>query len=95
MAMALPSKPRTTVATPTATLMAELEALREENAALRKARESRLTLKVSAKGAVSLYGLGRWPVTLYAEQWNRVESLMPQITAFIREHAGELSVKGA
>ena len=48
---------------------AELEQLRKENAALRKQFASGIRLKVSEKGAVSVYGIRRFPVTLYREQW--------------------------
>ena len=56
----------------------ELERLRAENEALkaRKARTGSMSLKVSEKGAVSVYGLGRFPVTLYREQWDRLLALM-------------------
>ena len=53
-------------------LQAELEKLRAENAALKRSTSGGLSLKVSAKGALSVYGLGRFPVTLYKEQWNRL-----------------------
>ncbi len=56
-------------------------------------RDSRLTLKVSGKGAVSVYGIGRWPVTLYSEQWLRVLDYGDEIRRFIAEHKGELSYK--
>jgi len=46
-------------------------------------KKNTLTLKVSTKGAVSLYGLGRWPVTLYKGQFQRLLEHAPQITAFI------------
>jgi hypothetical protein len=74
-------------------LKAELERLRAENAAL-KARTARgVTLKVSEKGAVSVYGLGRFPVTLYKEQWGRLLDLAADIRAFIDEHQAELKAK--
>ena len=50
-------------------LKAELERLRNENAALKKGATSGVTMKVSEKGALSIYGMGRFPVTLYKEQW--------------------------
>jgi hypothetical protein len=50
-------------------LKAELERLRNENAALKKGASSGIRMKVSEKGAVSIYGMGRFPVTLYKEQW--------------------------
>ncbi len=74
-------------------VQAELERLRAENAAL-KARTSRgVSLKVSEKGAVSVYGLGRFPVTLYKEQWTKLLDMADEISAFITEHAGELKAK--
>ncbi|MGH7391788.1 MAG: hypothetical protein ACREM3_20385 [Candidatus Rokuibacteriota bacterium] len=72
-------------------LRAEVERLRAENEAL-KARRSG-SLRVSAKGAVSLYGLGRFPVTLYKEQWARLLDMAQEIRAFIREHESELKAK--
>ena len=59
----------------------------------RFARQSTLTLKVSKKGAVSVYGLGRWPVTLYREQMERFLALAPKIQSFMTLHARELTSK--
>ena len=74
-------------------VQAELERLRAENAAL-KARGSRgVSLKVSEKGGVSVYGLGRFPVTLYKEQWTKLLDLADDIRAFIKAHDGELKAK--
>jgi len=74
-------------------LKAELDRLKAENAAL-KARGSRSTsMKVSEKGAVSVYGLGRFPVTLYQEQWLKLLDLADDIRAFIKEHEGQLKKK--
>jgi hypothetical protein len=73
----------------------EIAALRAENARLTalaastKAKPS-LGLKVSTKGAVSVYGLGRWPVTLYAGQWQELEARMPAIKQFIIDNAQAL-----
>ena len=53
-------------------LKAELERLRNENAALKKGTSSGMRMKVSEKGALSVYGMGRFPVTLYKEQWLRL-----------------------
>lgn len=53
----------------------------------------KLTLRVSAKGAVSVYGLGRWPVTLYASQWRALLAKASEITAFMAENAGKLSAE--
>jgi methylmalonyl-CoA mutase C-terminal domain/subunit len=74
-------------------MQAELEKLRRENEAL-KARTSRGTsLRVSEKGGVSVYGLGRFPVTLYKEQWDKLLGMADEIRAFIREHDAELKAK--
>ena len=75
-------------------LRAEVERLRQENEALKQKTERGVSLKVSAKGAVSLYGLGRFPVTLYKEQWTRVVDMADEIREFIVEHDGELKTKG-
>ena len=75
------------------TLKAELERLRAENAAL-KSRSSRgISMRVSEKGGVSVYGLGRFPVTLYKEQWVRLLDMADDIRTFIREHEPELKAK--
>jgi hypothetical protein len=74
-------------------VQAELERLRAENAAL-KARGSRgVSLKVSEKGGVSVYGLGRFPVTLYKEQWVKLLDMADDIRAFIKAHDTELKAK--
>jgi hypothetical protein len=74
-------------------LKAELERLKAENAAL-KARPARgVSMKVSEKGAVSVYGLGRFPVTLYQEQWTKLLDLSEEIRAFIKENEGKLKKK--
>ncbi len=68
----------------------ELEMLRREKAMREKGG---LTLKVSQKGAVSLYGLGRYPVTLYKEQWEKVLEFTEQIRIFLEQHKNELKTK--
>ena len=75
-------------------LHAELERLRRENEQLKQKPARGLDLKVSQKGAVSLYGLGRFPVTLYKEQWERVLEMADEIRAFIAQHDSELKKKG-
>jgi hypothetical protein len=72
----------------------ELERLRTENQQLKAAAEKRVYLKVSDKGAVSLYGLGRFPVTLYKEQWTKLLDMADEIRDFIRENAAKLKTKG-
>ena len=75
------------------TVQNELERLRAENAAL-KARGSRgISLKVSEKGGLSVYGLGRFPVTLYKEQWTKLLGMADDIRAFIAQHDAELKAK--
>jgi len=73
---------------------AELERLRRENEALKRGREKGLSLKVSEKGGVSVYGLGRFPVTLYKEQWLRLLELSEEIRTFIVANASKLKAKG-
>jgi hypothetical protein len=65
-------------------MQAELERLRAENAQLKNKDKGGLTLKVSEKGGLSLYGMGRFPVTLYKEQWLRILGCAADIEAFIR-----------
>jgi len=74
-------------------LKAELERLRQENAALKKGAASGLRLKVSEKGAVSVYGMGRFPVTLYKEQWLRLLDMSDEIRAFIAANDAQLKSK--
>jgi hypothetical protein len=75
-------------------VQAELERLRAENAAL-KARPTRgtVSLKVSEKGGLSVYGLGRFPVTLYKEQWTKLLDMADEIRAFLNAHDKELKAK--
>jgi len=72
---------------------AELERLRAENERLKSRQTRGISLKVSEKGGVSVYGLGRFPVTLYKEQWVRLLDMGDDIRAFIRENEGKLKVK--
>jgi hypothetical protein len=71
----------------------EIERLRAENEQLKNKSVSRLSLKVSEKGAVSLYGIGRFPVTLYKEQWAKIFGMTKEIEAFIRENDHLLKAK--
>jgi hypothetical protein len=74
-------------------LRAELARLKEENERL-KGRQSRgLSLKVSDKGALSVYGLGRFPVTLYKEQWTKLLDMADEIRAFLKENDAHLKAK--
>ena len=74
-------------------LKAELERLRNENAALKKGATTGITMKVSEKGALSIYGMGRFPVTLYKEQWLRLLAMSDEIRAFIVANEGRLKTK--
>jgi hypothetical protein len=74
-------------------LQAEVERLRTENEKLKKKGIRGLSLKVSEKGAVSLYGIGRFPVTLYKEQWAKILGMAGEIEAFIRESDHLLKAK--
>ena len=74
-------------------LKAELERLRRENAALRRGASSGIRMKVSEKGAVSIYGMGRFPVTLYKEQWLKLLNMSDDIRAFIAANEAALKTK--
>jgi hypothetical protein len=74
-------------------LRAELERLRAENEKLKNKGVRGLSLKVSEKGGVSLYGVGRFPVTLYKEQWRKILDMAPEIEAFIKENESSLKAK--
>ena len=74
-------------------LRAELERLKAENAALKSRGAKGISLRVSEKGGVSVYGLGRFPVTLYKEQWSKLLDMADDIRTFINEHEAELKTK--
>jgi hypothetical protein len=74
-------------------LKAELERLRAENEQLKNRPARGTSLKVSEKGGVSVYGLGRFPVTLYKEQWAKLLAMADDIKTFIKEHDAELKTK--
>jgi hypothetical protein len=76
-------------------LKAELERLRAENEALKKPGRGQISVRVSEKGAVSVYGLGRFPVTLYKEQWERLLTAAEQIKIFIKDNDHLLKKKEA
>lgn len=79
--------------------LARIAKLEEDNATLtskaRKAATSRVMFKVSPKGGLSVYGLQRFPVTLYPEQWMRLFSIGDDLIAFAKDHADEFAVKPA
>ena len=73
---------------------AELARLRAENERLRRTASSRgMTIKVSEKGGVSVYGLGRFPLTLYKEQWEKLLGSADQLQKFIAENDHKLKKK--
>ena len=74
-------------------LQSELERLRAENESLKKAGRGKLAMKVSEKGALSVYGMGRFPVTLYKEQWLRLIAMADEIKAFIEANDASLKSK--
>jgi hypothetical protein len=74
-------------------MQAEIERLRAENEALKKPARGQMSLKVSEKGALSVYGLGRFPVTLYREQWEKLLAMADQIRQFIQDNTHLLKKK--
>lgn len=76
-------------------MKAELERLRAENEALKnkKSTSGTLSMKVSEKGALSVYGMGRFPVTLYKEQWLKLLSISEDLKKFIAENDSRLKTK--
>lgn len=74
-------------------LRMELERLRAENEALKRSASKGLSLRISEKGGVSVYGLGRFPVTLYKEQWLRLLDMAEDIRTFIRQNEDRLRSK--
>ena len=75
-------------------LRAELERLRAENQALKQTSAKGISLKVSEKGGLSVYGLGRFPITLYKEQWSRLLDMADEIRAFLKANDSQLKTKG-
>ena len=67
-------------------LRSEIERLKAENEALKTPARGQISLKVSEKGGVSVYGLGRFPVTLYKEQWAKLLATSDQIKSFIEQN---------
>jgi len=72
---------------------AELERLRAENEALKRKETRGVRLQVSQKGAISLYGIRRFPITFYADEWERILAMADEIRRFADEHADELKRK--
>lgn len=76
-------------------VQAELARLRAENERLKQGGRGKLSMKVSEKGALSVYGMGRFPVTLYKEQWLRLLGMAEEIKAFIEANQESLKSKDA
>ena len=74
-------------------LKAELERLRKENESLKKGAAKGISMKVSEKGGLSIYGLGRFPITLYKEQWTKLLDMADDIRSFINANADKLKTK--
>ncbi len=76
-------------------LKAEIERLKKENESLKSSKPARgtLSMKVSAKGALSIYGMGRFPVTLYKEQWLKLLGITDEIKTFIEQNDSLLKEK--
>jgi hypothetical protein len=74
-------------------LKSEIERLRAENESLKKPARGHVYLKVSEKGGLSVYGMGRFPVTLYREQWEKLLGMAEEIRSFIRENDQSLKKK--
>ena len=74
-------------------LQKEVEKLRAENTALKNSLSKGLSLRVSQKGALSVYGLGRFPVTLYKTQWLRLLDMAEDIKTFIEQNESQLKSK--
>ena len=74
-------------------MAAELQRLRAENEALKKGKDKGLSLKIGEKGGLSVYGLGRFPVTLYKEQWIRLLDMAEEIRSFIAANDDKLKTK--
>ncbi len=81
--------------------MAESEPTKEEllkriaelEQQVRARKPAALEFRVSDKGGISVYGLGRFPVTLYYEQWTRLLARADELRAFIEENKGKLKLK--
>jgi len=75
-------------------LKVELERLRNENAVLKKGAATGITMKVSEKGGLSVYGMGWFPITLYKEQWQKLMDMSDAIRSFIDANDTALKTKG-
>ena len=76
-------------------LRQELERLRQENEALKADSSKGLRLQVSAKGGVSLYGIRRFPVTFYLEEWETILGMADEIRSFLEKNQASLKRRSA
>ena len=76
-------------------LRQELERLRQENEALKTGSSKGLRLQVSAKGGVSLYGIRRFPVTFYLEEWETILGMADEIRSFLEKNQASLKRRSA
>ena len=76
------------------TVEQQLEYYRAENAKLTATLSDKLTVKMGDKGTVSVYGLGRYPVSLYPNQWDKLLAIAGKISGFIADNADELERRG-
>lgn len=74
-------------------LKQQIADLKAELATEKAERKKGIYLQVSKKGGVSLYGIRRFPITFYLEEWNRILDMEDEVRAFLAEHAGELTKK--
>ncbi|TMA71288.1 MAG: hypothetical protein E6J67_23235 [Deltaproteobacteria bacterium] len=74
-------------------MKAELQRLQAENETLKTRASRAISMKVSEKGGVSIYGLGRFPVTLYKEQWAKLLDMADEIRAFLKDNDSKLKTK--
>ena len=75
-------------------LLAEIAKLRAENETIKQTQQKALSFRVSAKGALSVYGLGRFPVTLYKEQWQALFGRLTDLQQFLTDNDTQLKAKG-
>jgi hypothetical protein len=96
--MAKANATKTVIPAPTpeqqlAAVKAENEALQAQLDAEKAKHVREVYLKVSEKGGASLYGIRRFPITFYVEEWTRILDMEPQIRQFLVDHKGELTTK--
>jgi len=81
--------------TSTVELNARIQKLEEELKAAKQKKKTTMSIKVSPKGGVSVYGIGRFPTTLYKGQWDKIldPDFVKELKSFIEENEGSLAVK--